>query len=324
MTDYRCVSCDDLALWDSLVEASPQGNLFCTSTLLTALEDVRFEPWLVLRNGRPEAGAVVLRQGERPVGVGYHLCPYLGVLMAAHVSGVPVHRRSRWTLEILDCLIATLTARYRRLRFAFHPDFEDLRPFQWYNYHQPEQGQFRLTLRYTGLVRLDRLDDFDAYLMTLPKTRRYEYRQALARGYQVVECEDLDALVALHQQSFATQGLVCGEQELAAVRRVARVALDRGLGQLLACRDLAGNIASIALFMADQRWGYHVTGGNDPDYRNEFSGTLLLLDYLRRAMEAGLEAVDVVGMNSPARSSFKSSFNAELVPYHLAEWEARG
>ncbi len=322
MTDYRCIPCEDLQAWDALVAESPQGNVFCSSRFLGALDDVRFEPWLVLRNDRPEAGAVVLTREGVPAGVGYHLCPYLGVLMSSHVSSTPIHRRSRWTLEILDSLLGTLTQKYRRLRFAFHPSFEDLRPFQWHNYHEPGKGQFDVALRYTGLIRLAGLEDFDAYLMTLPKTRRYEYRQALTRGYRVVGSRDVDALVHLHQQSFLHQGLSCSERELAAVRKVAGAAMDRGLGQLLACQDPEGNLASIALFMEDHRWGYHVTGGNDPAYRNEFSGTFLLLDYVRRAMESGLEAVDVVGMNSPARGSFKSSFNAALVPYHVAQWEA--
>ncbi|RME34967.1 MAG: GNAT family N-acetyltransferase [Gammaproteobacteria bacterium] len=321
MTDYACVPCEDLSVWDALVAGSPQGNVFCTSAFLTALEEVRFEPWLVLRDGRPAAGAVLLDRGGG-VSAGYHLCPYLGVLMDAHVSNQPVHRRSRWTLEILDCLIATLTGRYRRLRFAFHPAFEDLRPFQWHNYHEPEAGQFRIHLRYTGLTRLDGFGCFDEFLCTLPETRRNQYRKAQRQGYTISGSDDIDRLVALHAATFSNQGAACAPGELAAVRSVAAAALASGTGELLACRTPGGEVANMALFMRDANWGYYVTGGSEPALRGQVSGVLLHLEYLRRAQETGLKAVDMIGMNSPPRGNFKSTLNAELVPYHVAEWQA--
>ena len=89
---------------------------------------------------------------------------------------------------------------------------------------------------------------------------------------------------------------------------------------LLLCVDDGDSLASASLFLHDRRCAYHVTGGNDPDYRGTFSGTLLFMENVRRAIERGAQAVDVVGMNSPARGSFKSSCNAAVVPYFVATW----
>ena len=49
-----------------------------------------------------------------------------------------------------------------------HYNFEDLRPFQWFNYHEPDKPKYKIDIRYTSLINLidkkknqvfDNLDD---------------------------------------------------------------------------------------------------------------------------------------------------------------------
>jgi hypothetical protein len=59
--------------------------------------------------------------------------------------------------------------RYDRISFCLHYRVEDLRSFQWFYYHEPQHGQFRMDLRYTGLLDLSAVQNFDAYLSTIRK-----------------------------------------------------------------------------------------------------------------------------------------------------------
>ncbi len=322
MTSYICEPSEDTADWDYLCQQSTYATVFCASNFLESLDDIKIDYWIVKRNGVLTAGAAVIRKPEGKSGFTYHLCPYQGVLVSRAVTDEPTHRRSRWTVEILKSLIEALTANYESLRFGFHPEFEDFRPFSWHRYHDEFASRFDLTLRYTGLIPIGSYQSFDEYLTSLPQTRRYEYRQAIKRGYVVAESSDIPVLVRLHEESYSRQGLHCSHDELLAVRNVAKAALSNSLGKILVCSSPDGTIASAALFMSDRRWGYHVTGGNALGNRSDFSGSLLFLEYLRQAHELGIEAVDVIGMNSPARSAFKSSFNARLTPYVVISWKA--
>jgi hypothetical protein len=304
-----------------LFQQSQYATVFCASKFLSSLGDIEADYWIVKRNGEPVAGAVVIRRSESKSGITYHLCPYQGFLVSRAVTNAPTHRRSRWTIDILSCLIGSLVENYSSLRFGFHPEFEDFRPFLWHDYHDTSGSRFDLTLRYTGLIPIGSYPSFDEYLATLPQTRRYEYRQATKRGYIVAESWDIATLARLHEESYSRQGLRCSLEELQSVRNVANAALKNNLGKILVCLSPEGEIASAALFMVDHRWGYHVTGGNALENRADFSGTLLFLEYLRQAHQTGIEAVDVIGMNSPARSAFKASFNAQLTPYMVVTWK---
>jgi len=46
-----------------------------------------------------------------------------------------------------------------------------------------------------------------------------------------------------------------------------------------------------------------------------------MLGNLRSRQAKGLEIVDLVGISSPNHGDFKTSFNAEPVPYFILMWE---
>src|SRR5262249_12920131 len=83
-----------------------------------------------------------------------------------------------------------------------------------------------------------------------------------------------------------------------------------------------GEVAGANLFLFDRSCGYYMFGANDPEYRKTGAGTLLLAHSIRHCMERGLESVDVVGINSPNRGDFKTSFNAAPSAYHVVTREA--
>src|SRR5262249_23973945 len=102
---------------------------------------------------------------------------------------------------------------------------------------------------------------------------------------------------------------------------VTRAALEQGFGELLTCIAPEGAVASATLFLFDATTAYYWLAANDPAYRKAGCATCLMIENLRRCLAKGLQAVDMVGINSPNRGYFKTSFNALAVPYFLLTWE---
>ncbi|MHB1327502.1 MAG: GNAT family N-acetyltransferase [Gemmatimonadales bacterium] len=150
--------------------------------------------------------------------------------------------------------------------------------------------------------------------------RRQEYRKAGSR-FQVEVSQDLDLLDQLHGRTFERQGLVRSDHEQRQLRAIAGAALEHGFGELLVAFDTDGVAAGAVLFLFDTHSAYYLVAANDPDYRSAGVSTLLFLRGTERAMERGLSALDVVGLNSPSRGDFKTSFGAVPVPYYVATWE---
>jgi hypothetical protein len=311
----------DTASWDRFVAESPQGNVFCHSAFLDVAGG-EYRRYVVEDSGAPVLAALVYLQNGEPCRAPAPFTMYQGVMVSSAVWKHPVHSRVPECLRLTDFLLAGLKERYRRISFCLHHAFDDLRSFLWFHYHQPQLGRFNVDVRYTGLIPLSEYQSFDDYLASLRTVRRQEVRKAEKAGWTIESSMDVDLLDDLHAKTFARQGLERDEHEARFVRSLARAALDGGFGALWLCKGPAGEVAGANLFLFDQRHGYYMFGANDPEYRKSGSGTFLLAHCVRHCLERRLQAVDVVGINSPNRGDFKTSFNAAPRAYHVVTWEA--
>jgi len=318
---FRLTRCSDKAQWDRFVASSSQGSIFCLTPFLEALGE-RFELLFVEDGSTRALGAVLLKREGVPFRAPYPLTMYQGALWAEDIDAMPAHSRTKYGLEVIEFFLAELEKEFDRISFCLHHRFEDLRGFSWFHYHQPEQGQFKIDLGYTGILDLLDVTDFDSYLATVRTTRRQEYRRAERSGFTVEPSRDLDILNSLHGRTFERQGIQRDETEAALLLSIAGAALEQGFGQLFMCKDPNGIATSATLFLHDDRCAYYWVAANDPECRNTGSSTYLMLENIRRYKEAGrVLALDFVGINSPNRGDFKTSFNAQPVPYFVATWE---
>jgi Acetyltransferase (GNAT) domain len=312
--------CNTPADWDSFVAASPQGSIFCQTAFLDALEN-RYDLWFLEEAGRPQAGVVILLQDNKVMNAPFPFTLYQGILFAEHGYALPPHRRSSWILKMTESLLEALTQEYSRLSFCLHYAHNDLRGLQWFHYHEPEKGQFKFNLYYTGLIDLATPPDFESYLATIRQTRRNVYKQALSHGLIAEQSRDVDILDRLHRLTFARQGIDLREQANKLVQSITTAAISSGFGELLICKTAAGETASATLFLYDRKFGYYLFGANDPAHHKTNSGTFLLLENIKHCYERSIRCVDVVGINSPNRGDFKTSCNAMPMPYFTATWE---
>ena len=312
--------CEDTQRWNQFVDSSPQGTVFCGTPFLDALGE-EYELLLVESDHRPQLGAVVLKRNGQPIQAPYPFTMYQGILFDQTSRTMAHHSRVRWSLEVTHCLLAEMARRYDRISFCLHYGVDDLRSFQWFHYHEPAQGQFTIALRYTGLVSLASGPDLEAYLATIRKVRRYEYRRAVAEGLSVEVSTDLDTLDRLHQLTFERQGIARDPEERRLMLAIADAALSHGFGEMLLCRDTHGVAASATVFLYDRLSAYYLVAANNPDYRKADSGTYLMIENIRRCQARGLATLDCVGINSPNRGDYKISFNAKPVPYCVVGWE---
>jgi hypothetical protein len=318
--DMNLEICNDKKEWDKFVESSPQGNPFCSSYFLKALNE-NYELTFIKKDKVIQLGAVVLKSGDQPIVAPYAYTMYQGIMFSEISREMPYHKRSKWALELIAFLLSEMEKRFKRISFCLHYGVDDIRGFQWFHYHEPKDNQFKIELRYTGILDLSGINEFDNYLEGIRKVRRYEYRQALKNGLIVEEVNDLDLLVKLHDLTFERQGIKNNERQRQLVRDISEAVLIENSGKLLLCRDKTGKPASISLFLYDNKCGYYLFGANDPEYLNAGSGTYLLLEQIRCCKERGIKIIDFIGINSPNRGDFKTSFNARPVPYFVVTWE---
>jgi len=317
--DLSLEKCTDDETWDGFVRASPQGTTFSLSAFLAAL-DVGCERWVVLRRGQPVLATPLLVNDGIPIAAPYPMCVYHGIMLDSRSTTLPAHTRVSRTLDLVDFLLAQLSKVHDTMSFCLHHNFPDVRSLSWFGYHEPQLGRFHLDVRYSAVLDLAALDDLDGYLRTIRDARRAEYVRASDAGFSVEPRQDLDSLERLHRLTFERQGIELGAIERQVLRSAGAAMLAAGTGEFLACVAPTGEIASGTFFLRDDRSAYYWIGATDPEYRRTGAGTFALLESLRRSRAAGLASADFVGVNSPDRGDYKTSFNAAPVLYMVADW----
>jgi hypothetical protein len=309
--------CKEDAAWDAFVQASPQGNVFCQSAFLAAL-GVNARRYLVTENSNARLAAVVLERDGAALQAPYPFTMYQGVLLAADLAALPAHKSVPAALELNDFLLAELAARWNSISFCLHPTFPDLRSFLWLNYHEPDKGLFRVDLRYTGSLDLQSSIPPSQQMRSV---RRQEHRRATEAGLRCESSDDLQTLDRLHELTFQRQGIERPATEVQLLRDISAAALKYGFGKCFVARLADGQVASASLFLHDARTAYYLVGANDPAHRKSGSGVFLLAETIEHYRQAGQQSVDFVGVNSPNRGDFKTSFGARPVPYFEVTWK---
>ena len=145
---------------------------------------------------------------------------------------------------------------------------------------------------------------------------KQEYKKA-EKQLKVQILDDVDILDILHSKTFERQGISRDAIQSNLVKSISKSALLNNYGSLRYA-SLNDVPVSAVLFLYDDRSAYYLFGANDPEYRNLFGGTMLLVSMIEDVFKRGLKEVDFVGVNSPQRGDYKISYNADLRPYYVA------
>jgi hypothetical protein len=253
-------------------------------------------------NSKIVAGGIVIysEMGKPLIGT-FPFTQYQGMLLADNTQKA-THSQITHELKVVEYFIKQLVDRYGYFSFCHSWRLQDLRPFQWHNYHDPEKGQFRIDLRYTGILDLSNFDSFEAYLSSVRTVGKQEFKKS-SQILRFKFSEDVLILDTLHAKTFDRQN----------IKRSNKDSIF-GYGKL-AVAYMEDVPVSAVLFLYDDRTAYYLFGANDPEYRNTSAGTFALMNMIKDAYQNNWREIDFVGANSPQRADFKISFKADLKPY---------
>ncbi len=312
--------CSDANTWNKFVNDSPQGSIFCHTDFLETLGET-YELYFITEQDHPVAAFVLLMQHDRPLPAPYPFTCYQGIMLGSEIENLPPHRKTPHRLKIMEYILGELSGKYKTISFCLHPHFEDLRAFLWFNYHEPSQGQFKIDLRYTGILDLHNITSDEQYMTMVRTVRRQEYTRAIKEGVTIEDSDDINLLDQLHELTFKRQSIDRSTAETRLLRSIAKQSLAKNFGKLKIARTAAGEIASAILCLYDHRCAYYLIAANHPDFRKTFASTLLLFHMINAFREKGLQYFDFVGINSPNRGDYKISFNVEPKSYNITNWQ---
>ncbi len=306
--------------WDLLVSTSDTASVFNYCNFLSVLE-TKIHYWGVFeKNELMAATTVQTDKSGNVIGPDKSFNYYQGILLSPLITRLPAHSRVRRELSAVGVLIEGLAATYNEIWLSLHPKFKDIRALQWFNYHQPENGTFDIDIRYTGILELNGIANRDALVSMLARGRQGDFKKAMAKGITIRSISDASILNELHEKTFAQQDADRGYLDQL-LQPLTRNALENEYGELLVAFTPEEIPVSASLFIWDRSTAYYLFGASDPDYRNTGAATLVLVESIWNAIKRKNIGVDFVGINSPNRGEYKTSFGAIPFPNFDAHWK---
>ncbi len=232
--------------------------------------------------------------------------------------------------ELTQFAIEQLVACFPRIELSLSPQFEDMRPFLWHRYHDPNDTQkFVLDLRYTSYVEISELAtagvvELSNAFRSLETLRQRHIRDAAKKGGQVRRGHDGSKLVDYYRIMMKKQGADAAEEKMQRILSLVNGLQELSRGRVYEVLNAAGHIVYITFYAWDDKRAYYLFGAGHPDITEPWQGTLAHWEaFVDLARTQGIIEVDLEGVNSPQRGWFKLGFGGALIPYYQVYLGAR-
>jgi hypothetical protein len=287
--------------WDALVDASPQGSVFCRSWWLKATEG-GVNVLGYFDGGRLVAG-IPLHYDTRLM---MKCCtmPKLAQTWGVVIEPLKGKYTSRLSREI-EILTAFATELRKEFFFyqRFHPNLTNWLAFHWNGFRQSSRATYTLT----DLTNTQQLWD------NMSNKTRNLIRKAVKLGIRVRPC-GVDAVFTAVTKVFARQRMEIPYSR-SLVEKIYSAGLENNGGECFCAADAEGKLHAAILLVWDKNRAYYLAGGADPELRASGAQSALLWHCIQFASERSA-VFDFEGSMVEPIEQFFRDFGAKQVPYH--------
>ena len=280
MIDNKITFSNDTNEWDRFQDDSIEGSVYLYSKYINSLNIDNDKIYMKDKEDNILASAVIFKNFDR---VPYSL--YQGFSIANF--NLSSQKKTAKRFLVISEFIRLILLNYNKVFFSLSPNFIDLRPFQWVNYHEENKPKFNLDIRYTGIIYLNNYQDFNKYLETIRAVRRRTIKQANKNKLTVMESKDINLFMDLYKKTFDRQAIKISNLDM--VRSIISNAIKHGYGRMTVCFDDKNNPHSGMVMLRDKIKAYYAFGASNPTYRKSDSATVLMGESIQKAFDFELQ-----------------------------------
>lgn len=300
----KCLQESEYEQWDTFVESSAQGTIFCTTTWLKIYQ-APFKLYGYYSGDKLIGGLSVFEQGSSCLSGGPRtpLTPFQGIIVY-DIPGAKYANIIAFHDEVTTTLIETLEQTYTDIEVANHFSCIDIRPFIWAGYNQ--------SVRYTYIVDLSNMDRLWG---EMEKDTRYEINKARRSEIIVKKQSDVTVFDKLYTLTFERKGL---ERPVSTdfICRLYSALKDKERVAIYVAEGKDGTPSATVFVMWDTKRAYYILGASNPEKIGDGASSLTLWTAFED-LSSRFKEIDLVGANDYNIALFKRGFGGKLIPYFL-------
>jgi len=305
--------------WDAMLQNSFEGNIFF-SQLYLQNSSVPFSCYIVQKGQSVKAGFVVLEDPSKEQSVLDELIIYSGIFFLED----PTHKESKVRAQrfaISEAVIEFLDTHYTKIAMQLSPQFEDIRPFLWHNYHAENlNAKFRVDVRYTSYLNIAGIRSGTNGLESsvfkgFDTIRQRNIKEARKKSaYTKIELQ-LSLFMQYYEALLASQEITLSIQKRENMARLIAALIQNNKANMYISYNAQAQVQYITIFCWDHKRAYYLFGAPNPEAGARYKGSICFWDAFVDLAQRGVDEVDLEGVNSPQRGWFKLSFGGDLRSY---------
>jgi len=318
--EYKLDAVLDLDEWDRFVDNSPQGTIFSYSYYLNSAVDNWTAYW-IKKGNQIKAGLVLVLNKDKTKVIQDDLVIHSGVIFSENREQKKVRARSG-CFEITEFIARWLDNSFCSTDLTLSPQFEDMRPFLWHNYHSfSAEKKYKLDLRYTSYIDISSLKDIkneqeSSFFKNMDTLRQRNIREARKCNVNYQLDNNTDLLIEYYQVLLSNQGSIQGYDKLARMKSLLNSMIKEHRAVMVTSLSSENKPIYITVYGIDNKRAYYLFGAPNPNSIDRYKGTISFFDGFVMLANKGVNEVDLEGVNSPNRGKFKLGFAGSITPYY--------
>lgn len=304
--------------YDNIVEYSPQGTIFSKSYFLKYLK-VDYQLWNVKQGSEIKAVLCLITSSDKKKIILNDHIIYGGVIFNTDLKRIETKRRSE-EFKITEFIIEKLNKMFKKIDIQLSPEFKDIRPFQWFNYHSKNKKKFVIETKFTSYINLSN-KDLKNFLKSnmynqMETVRRYDYRSAIKEGATLTLSNDISIFISYYSKMFSKKEAV-SKNNLIKLKSFISNLIRTKKGLMFHVNDNKKNVLYTLFYIWDKKKAYYYLGAGNPKMNRPWQGVFghcEIFRYLNQKYDINL--IDLEGVNSPLRGWFKLSLGGSLTSYY--------
>ena len=305
--EVRELKKSEYKIWDELVENSPQGTVFHSSSWLNTCSEIlnkKLKVYGCFKNGELIGGCPLyiykfgfLKTASSVI----KMTPYGGVILAQLPSN-KVREKERIYRNIIASLCETFdNQHFSNIQIINSPGFIDVRPFIWKDWDSKIHYTYHLIL-----------NDFEE---RISRDAKRNIKKAIKNEISIEKSRDIDLFYELFKETFSRQGLKppVTKKFLA---NVFNMLLKYKKGEMWIAKTKSKEVAAAEIFVYDSKRAYRWSAATHTKLRKTGAYSLLLFEVFKDMQNRGFKEINLMAANMPQLAEFITSFNPKLLPYY--------
>lgn len=307
---YKISKIKEYELWNKFETYSPQSSIY------SSLDSIKvFKKNLVLfaiSKGEEIKSLVYLHIENKKV-LSEPLI-YSGILFQPQKN----QKNCRYIAEkfrLTEIFIDQILREYEDIDINLHYNVKDIRAFQWFNYHEIKKPKFKTEVRYTSLITLKNKSLEDIF-SNLDDVKKRDIKKCLENNNFSINYDlNLEMLKNLYIKTMKKNDPSFLDKNLDIIMSFLEKIYSNG--KAFQTNLIFNNkIIYSNFFSLHNNTACYLYGAGDVDVTERLGGTYSLWKAIEQCYSRKMDFVDLEGVNSPQRGSFKLSFGGNLTSYY--------